>query len=106
MYILYMSNNGNYNYLDTIPTQQYIPSYQPAQQQYSIQQAQVMGPNGQMINITELDQSIAKFEQIKPQTEFREIRAQLPIILANYYKKYFDYLETSFGAPVSEPQIY
>ena len=89
-----MSNNGNYNYLDTIPTQQYIPSYQPAQQQYSIQQAQVMGPNGQMINITELDQSIAKFEQIKPQTEFREIRAQLPIILANYYKKYFDYLET------------
>jgi hypothetical protein len=89
-----MSNNGNYNYLDTIPTQQYTPSYQPAQPPYPLQQAQVMGPNGQMINIPELDQSIARFEQIKPQTEFREIRAQLPIVLANYYKKYFAYLET------------
>ena len=89
------SNNGNYNYLNTIPSQQYTPSYQQTQQQYPLQQqAQVMGPNGQMINITELDQSIAKFEQIKPQTEFREIRTQLPIALNNYYKKYFDYLET------------
>ena len=89
-----MSNNSNFNYLETIPTQQYTQSYQSAQSQYPLQQPQVMGPNGQMINIPELDQSIAKFEQIKPQTEFREIRAQLPIILANYYKKYFDYLET------------
>ena len=89
-----MSNNGNYNYLETIPSQQYTPSYQSAQSQYPLQQAQIMGPNGQMMNITELDQSIAKFEQIKPQTEFREIRAQLPIVLANYYKKYFAYLET------------
>jgi hypothetical protein len=91
-----MSNNGNFNYLETIPSQQYTPpSYQPAQQQYPLQQqAQVMGPNGQMVNIPELDQSIARFEQIKPQTEFREIRAQLPIVLDNYYKKYFAYLET------------
>ena len=88
------SNKGNYNYLNTIPSQQYTPSYQPTQQQYPLQQAQVMGPNGQLINIPELDQSIARFEQIKPQTEFREIRAQLPIALNNYYKKYFDYLET------------
>ena len=90
-----MSNNSNFNYLETIPSQQYTPSYQPAQPQYPLQQqAQVMGPNGQMVNIPELDQSIARFEQIKPQTEFREIRAQLPIVLANYYKKYFAYLET------------
>jgi len=76
MYILYMSNNGNYNYLDTIPSQQYTPSYQPAQPQYPLQPpTQVVGPNGQLVNIPELDQSIAKFEQIKPQTEFREIRA-------------------------------
>lgn len=89
-----MSNNGNYNYLDTIPSQQYTPSYQPTQQ-YSLQSpTQIVGPNGQMVNIPELDQSIAKFEQIKPQTEFREIRAQLPIALNNYYKKYFAYLET------------
>jgi hypothetical protein len=90
------NNNRNYNYLDTIPSQQYTPpSYQSAQPQYPLQQqAQVMGPNGQMINITELDQSIARFEEIKPQTEFREIRTQLPIVLANYYKKYFAYLET------------
>lgn len=89
------SNKGNYNYLNTIPSQQYTPSYQQTQQQYPLQQqAQVMGPNGQMVNIPELDQSIARFEEIKPQTEFREIRAQLPIALNNYYKKYFDYLET------------
>ena len=90
-----MSNNGNYNYLDTIPSQQYTPSYQPAQPQYPLQPpTQVVGPNGQLVNIPELDQSIAKFEQIKPQTEFREIRAQLPIALNNYYMKYFAYLET------------
>ena len=88
-----MSNNSNFNYLETIPTQQYQLT-QPTQQQYQLQQAQVMGPNGQLINIPELDQSIARFEQIKPQTEFREIRTQLPIVLANYYKKYFAYLET------------
>lgn len=89
------NNNRNYNYLETIPSQQYTPSYQPAQPQYPLQQAQVMGPNGQLINIPELDQSIARFEQIKPQTEFREIRTQLPIVLANFYsKKYFPYLET------------
>ena len=46
-----MSNNGNYNYLETIPTQQYTQSYQSAQSHYPLQQPQVMGPNGQMINI-------------------------------------------------------
>jgi hypothetical protein len=88
------NNNGNFNYLETIPVSSPTPSYQSAQPQYSQQQLQVMGPNGQMINIPELDQSIARFEQIKPQTEFREIRTSLPIILNRYYKKYFDYLET------------
>lgn len=89
------NNNGNFNYLETIPVSSPTPSYQSAQPQYSQQQQpQVMGPNGQMINIPELDQSISRFEQIKPQTEFREIRTSLPIILNRYYKKYFDYLET------------
>ena len=94
------NNNSNFNYLDTIPAATQTQSYQPVQQPFMSEQypqqfnTQVMGPNGQMKNIPELDQSIMRFEQIKPQTEFKEIRFILPKTLGDYYIKYFAYLET------------
>jgi hypothetical protein len=66
------NNNSNWNYLETIPTTPSTPSYQPAQQyqqqSFNIQQQQpqMMGPNGQMINIPELDKSIMKFQKVNP----------------------------------------
>ena len=95
-----MSNNSNFNYLQTIPNEPSpAPSYQPAQQyqqqQFLPQQPlQVMGPNGQMINRPELEQAIMKFEQINPKYKFDVIRQHLPIKLEQHYKKYFDVLET------------
>ncbi len=95
-----MSNNGNFNYLQTIPTEPApTPSYQPAQQYQQQQflpqqQVQLMGPNGKMINIPELDQAIMKFQQINPKYKFDTIRQYLPIKLEQHYKKYFDVLET------------
>jgi len=95
------NNNSNFNYLDTIPAETSpATSYQPVQQPFMSEQypqqfnTQVMGPNGQMKNIPELEQSIMRFEQIKPQTEFKEIRFILPKTLGDYYGKYFAYLET------------
>lgn len=95
-----MSNNSNFNYLQTIPNEpSAAPSYQPAQQypqqQFLPQQPlQLMGPNGQMINIPELEQAIMKFQQINPKYKFDVIRQFLPIKLDQHYKKYFDVLET------------
>ena len=95
-----MSNNSNFNYLQTIPNESApTPSYQPAQQFQQQQflpqqQLQVMGPNGQMINRPELEQAIMKFEQINPKYKFDTIRQFLPIKLEQHYKKYFDVLET------------
>ena len=95
-----MSNNSNFNYLQTIPNESApTPSYQPAQQYQQQQflpqqQLQVMGPNGQMINRPELEQAIMKFEQINPKYKFDTIRQFLPIKLEQHYKKYFDVLET------------
>ena len=95
-----MSNNSNFNYLQTIPNESApTPSYQPAQQYQQQQflpqqQLQVMGPNGQMINRPELDQAIMKFQQINPKYKFDTIRQFLPIKLEQHYKKYFDVLET------------
>ena len=94
-----MSNNSNFNYLQTIPNEPSpTPSYQPAQQypqqQFNIQQSQVMGPNGKMINRPELDKSIMRFEKVNPIYDFDIIRAFLPKTLDDYYKKYFNYLDT------------
>lgn len=95
-----MSNNRNFNYLQTIPNEPApTPSYQPAQQypqqQFLPQQPlQLMGPNGKMMNIPELDQAIMKFQQINPKYKFDTIRQYLPIKLDQHYKKYFDVLET------------
>ncbi len=95
-----MSNNSNFNYLQTIPNEPSpAPSYQPAQQYQQQQflpqqQLQLMGPNGKMINIPELDQAIIKFQQINPKYKFDVIRQHLPIKLDQHYKKYFDFLET------------
>ena len=90
-----MSNNSNFNYLQTIPNEPSpTPSYQPAQQQFlPQQQLQVMGPNGQMINRPELEQAIVKF-LTNPKYKFDVIRQYLPIKLEQHYKKYFDVLET------------
>lgn len=93
------NNNSNWNYLETIPTTPTTPSYQPAQQfpqqqQFNAQQQQVMGPNGQMINIPELDKSIIRFEKVNPIYDFDIIRTFLPKTLDDYYKKYFLVLET------------
>jgi hypothetical protein len=93
-----MSNNSNFNYLQTIPTES-APSYQPAQQyqqqQFNIQQQpQVMGPNGQMINRPELEQAIMKFQKVNPKYKFEIMSSYLPIKLEQHYKKYFDYFET------------
>lgn len=95
-----MSNNSNFNYLQTIPNEpSTTPSYQPAQQYQQQQflpqqQLQLMGPNGKMINMPELDQAIMKFQQINPKYKFDVIRQYLPIKLDLHYKKYFDVLET------------
>ena len=96
-----MSNNrNNFNYLQTIPTEPApTPSYQPAQQYpqqqfLPQQQLQVMGPNGQMINISELDKSIMRFEKVNPIYDFGIINVFLPKTLDDYYKKYFLVLET------------
>jgi hypothetical protein len=95
-----MSNNSNFNYLQTIPNEpSTTPSYQPTQQYQQQQflpqqQLQLMGPNGKMINMPELDQAIMKFQQINPKYKFDVIRQFLPIKLDQHYKKYFDVLET------------
>ena len=100
MYILYMSNNGNFNYLDTIPESAQTPSYQPSQQypqqQFNVQQQpQMMGPNGQMINRPELDQSIMRFLKVNLKYNFPTMRLYLPKKLDEYYNiKWFGYLET------------
>ena len=90
-----MSNNSNFNYLQTIPNEPSpTPSYQPAQQQFlPQQQLQVMGPNGQMINRPELEQAIVKF-LTNPKYKFDIITGYLPKKLEQHYKKYFDVLET------------
>lgn len=94
-----MSNNGNFNYLDTIPETTSTPSYLPAQQYSQTfntqQQPQMMGPNGQMINRPELDQAINKFQKPNPKYDnFAIFFSYLPKRLNDYYKKWFDYLDT------------
>jgi len=94
------NNNSNWNYLETIPTTPSTPSYQPAQQyqqqSFNIQQQQpqMMGPNGQMINIPELDKSIMKFQKGNPKYNFTIMSSYLPMKLEQHYKKYFAYFDT------------
>jgi hypothetical protein len=94
-----MSNNSNFNYLQTIPNEPVpAPSYQPVQQyqqqSFNIQQQQMMGPNGQMVNIPELDKSIMKFQKGNPKYNFTIMSSYLPIKLDQHYKKYFAYFDT------------
>jgi hypothetical protein len=93
------NNNSNWNYLETIPTTPSTPSYQPVQQYqqqqiFNTQQQQMMGPNGQMVNIPELDKSIMKFQKVNPKYNFTIMSLYLPKKLEQHYKKYFDYFET------------
>ena len=101
IHIYYMSNNSNFNYLDIIPESPPIISYQPVQQQQfqqlqmtQQQMMQVMGPNGKMINISELEQAIRRFQQVNPIYTFEIIRVHLQLTLDKHYNKYFTYLET------------
>lgn len=93
------NNNSNWNYLEIIPSTPSTPSYQPAQQfpqqqQYPQQEQQMIGPNGQVMNISELDKSMMRFEKGNPIYDFGIIKAFLPKTLDDYYSKYFAYLET------------
>ena len=91
------NNNGNFNYLDTLPstTPQPIQSYQPQAQQYqtSIMTPFTMGANGIMKNGSELEKSIFRFET-DTRYQFNTMKNFLLMSLEKHYIKYFIYLET------------